>query len=199
MVSKMKFLPVLLGLAVMIAGCGGSESSPQTAPPAQQAESPAGIEVPVDTPNVSVSDFEPVLGNGWMGELVYAAPDTEIGQRTVPAQLSISRDGRVLTLDFAFPEAPEGDGSATLEISEEGAWINDERVIRREEEDGVLTLLTRQDCIEGRTIATCDYLYDVAGDTFSIAKAVTLAGESEKRFGHQYSFRRGEASDRTSD
>lgn len=189
----MKFLSVLLGLAVMIAGCGGSETGPETAPPAPQSESPAGMEVVDDAPSISVQDFEPVLGDGWTGELVYAAPDTETGQRTVPATLSISREDRVLTLDFAFPEAPEGNGSATLEISEEGAWINDERVIRREEKDGVLTLLTRQDCIEGRYIATCDYLYDIAADRFSIAKAVTLAGESEKRFGHQYSFERASA------
>lgn len=188
----MRVLPFLLGLGLVLSGCGDPESSPPPAPPAPE-ESPARVEMVEDAPTISVEDFEPLLGDGWTGELVYAAQDPESERRTVPAELAVSRDGRTLTLDFSFPDDPQGDGSAALEISENGGWINDEAVLRRETNDGVLTLVTRQECIEGRTIATCDYLYDISDTEFSIAKAVTLAGESEKRFGHQYSFRRSAA------
>ena len=186
----MKLHHGLTGLVILLAGCGNEEAAPPPAPPAPE-ESPARIDAVQDAPSVSVEDFEPILGDGWQGELVYADPDAEDGQTTAEAELAVTREGRTLTLDFSFPGAPQGDGSAPLEISEDGYWINDERVLRRERsDDGTLTLLTRQECIEGRYIATCDYLYDISEDAFSIAKAVTLAGEEEQRFVHQYSFTR---------
>ena len=174
----MKLHHGLTGLVILLAGCGNEEAAPPPAPPAPE-ESPARIEAVQDAPSVSVEDFEPILGDGWQGELVYADPDAEDGQTTAEAELAVTREGRTLRLDFSFPGAPQGDGSAPLEISEDGYWINDERVLRRERsDDGTLTLLTRQECIEGRYIATCDYLYDISEDAFSIAKAVTLTGGS---------------------
>ena len=175
-----------------LAGCGQGTPAPQTTPsaPPAPAESPARVEAPEDGPTVSPADFEPVTGDGWQGELVYAASEPGGEDQTVPAELAVSQDGRTLTLSFSFPDSPQGDGSAELEISEDGAWINDELVTRREMEDGVLTLLTRQECIEGRYIATCEYLYDISADEFSIAKAVTLAGEDAQRFAHHYRFTR---------
>lgn len=180
-----------LALGGLIAACGqDAPVSDAPAPSSQTQDSPARIDVPDAAPSVSPADFEPIAGDDWQGELVYPAPDGEEARQSIPASLSVSQDGRTLTLDFSFPGRPEGDGNATLEISEDGNWINDERIIQRETTNGTLRLLTRQECIEGRYIATCEYLYDLAADAFSIAKAVTLAGESEQRFGHQYSFTR---------
>ena len=122
--------------------------------------------------------------------MVYADPNVDSGQATAEVELEVSREGRALILDFSFPGSPQGDGSAPLEISEDGDWINDEVVLRREQNGDMLTLLTRQECIEGRYIATCEYLYDISETEFSIAKAYRLAGEEEQRFGHQYSFQR---------
>lgn len=188
----MKFLAALSGLFFALVACSDTERAAPPPPPAPE-ESPARVEAADSAPTVSARDFEPILGDGWEGKLVYADPSEESGQRSTEAGLSVSSDGSTLTLDFSFPGAPQGDGSAALEISGDGGWINDERVVQREEEeDGVLTILTRQECFEGRYIATCEYLYDISESRFSIAKAVTLAGEDEKRFGHQYTFTRGE-------
>lgn len=187
----MKYTPGLIGLSILLVACGDEDGTPPPppAPPAPE-ESPARVEAAADAPSVSIDDFEPLLGDGWQGQLVYPDPDAEDGQRTTAASLSVSRDDRTLTLDFSFPGAPQGDGSAPLEISEDGSWVNDERVLVREREDDALTLLTRQECIEGRYIATCEYLYEISQDAFSIAKAYRIAGEDEQRFGHQYSFER---------
>lgn len=190
----MRFPSILFGLVFLAAGCGNDagETAPPPAPPAPE-ESPARVDTTGETASVSIEDFEPLLGDGWTGELVYADPNAESGQGSVEAELEVSREGRTLTLDFSFPGSPQGDGSAPLEISEDGDWINDEMVLRREQSGDLLTLLTRQECIEGRYIATCEYLYDISETEFSIAKAYRLAGEEEKRFGHQYSFQRDAA------
>jgi len=187
----MRFPSILFGLVFLAAGCGddAGETAPPPAPPAPEG-SPARVDTTGETASVSIEDFEPLLGDGWTGELVYADPNAESGQGSVEAELEVSREGRTLTLDFSFPGSPQGDGSAPLEISEDGDWINDEMVLRREQSGD---LLTRQECIEGRYIATCEYLYDISETEFSIAKAYRLAGEEEKRFGHQYSFQRDAA------
>ena len=184
----MRFPSILFGLAMLVAGCGNDagESQPLPAP----EESPARVDAPGETVSVSIEDFEPILGGGWTGQLIYADANADNGQGSVEAELEVSREGRTLTLDFSFPGSPQGDGSAPLEISEDGDWINDEMLLRREQSGDLLTLLTRQECIEGRHIATCEYLYDISETEFSIAKAYRLAGEEEQRFGHQYSFQR---------
>ncbi|WP_018149054.1 hypothetical protein [Henriciella marina] len=187
----MKYAPGLIGLSILLVACGDDDGTlpPPPAPPAPE-ESPARVEPAADAPSVSIDDFEPLLGDGWQGQLVYADPDGDDGRSTTPADLSVSRDDRTLTLDFSFPGAPQGDGSAPLEFSEDGSWINDERILVREPEGDGLIILTRQECIEGRYIATCEYLYEISENAFSIAKAYRIAGEEEQRFGHQYSFER---------
>jgi hypothetical protein len=186
----MKYAFGLIGLSILLVSCGDNGGSAPPPAPSAPEGSPARVEAAEDAPTVSVDDFEPLLGDGWQGQLVYADPDADDGRRTRAAELSISRDDRTLALDFSFPGAPQGDGRAPLEISEDGSRINDERVLVRERENNSLTLLTRQECIEGRYIATCEYLYEISEDAFSIAKAYRIAGEDERRFGHQYSFER---------
>ena len=59
----MKFLPFLLGLGLVLSGCGDPESSPPPAPPAPE-ESPARVEIVEDAPTISVEEMVVITADG---------------------------------------------------------------------------------------------------------------------------------------
>ena len=141
-------------------------------------------------PMVKTSDFAALTGDDWSGKLTYlnyAEPQKEV---TIPAELAMAQNGNTFELYISYPDEPRADGRAELTVSEDGRMINDERVVDRIEQDGMLRLETQQDCQDDGEEALCEYTYMLAPEAFSLRKKVTLDGSGETFQCNKYSFTR---------
>ena len=140
---------------------------------------------------VSPEDFDPLVGDDWEGELTYLDYGDNETEITLPAELAVSRNDRVLDLYFSFPDEPQANGRAEMVISEDGRRMNDETVERRIRTDsGELMVITGQACEDNGAPADCEFTYIVSQDALSITKRVDPEGEGEAFRRNRYVFTR---------
>lgn len=173
----MRFLSGILLVAVAVpAACDGA------APPQGPAHDFAAKVMP--------ADLSVLTGDGWNGSFTYLSFGEPEQELSVPAEMNVVQDGRVLELSLSYPEDPQADGQLDLVISDDGRMINAETLQRRVEDDDELILVTEHDCYDNGRPGLCEMIYRIRPDQFVIRKLVTLDGESEAFQRTRYLFTR---------
>jgi len=131
---------------------------------------------------VSIKDFKPALGK-WKGTITYL--DYTSGKPfTMPCNITITNDktnSRQLILAFEYPDEPKANGNDTLRISADRTMIDDEKVIAKENKDGVLQIVTETNGVDGNDNkkALIRHIYTISKKTFIQRKEVKFEGEDK--------------------
>ena len=141
------------------------------------------------TTSVSVKDFKPAYGK-WTGTITYL--DYTSGKPfTMPANVTIGKnkkDAKELIFAFEYPNEPKANGNDTLIISSDGMMIDDEKVVSKAEQNGVLELITEKDGIDGNDNkkAVLRHIYSISKKSFVKRKEVKFEGEDKFIMRNEY-------------
>ncbi|WP_209349473.1 S41 family peptidase [Pontixanthobacter sp. CEM42] len=128
-------------------------------------------------PLASITDFTPMLGEVWSGELEYLNyGSTE--RSTISVQM-IARDmgKRSLSYGVIYPGETHMNAREKLRISRDGRQIDGNTITQRNvAADGVLTLVTEGNGRDDNRPADIRMTYKIGADYFSIRKDVRFAG-----------------------
>ena len=167
---------IAIGSLVALAACGGAESD-------------SGNRAPF-APTVSPDDLSVLVGDDWQGELTYLDYGDNKTETTLPVNLLVGQNDRTFELHFTFPDEPQANGRAEINISDDGRQLNDETLVRRLEDGSALMLVTHQACDDNGVNGDCEFTYMIAPDAFSITKMVTPEGSDAAYRRNHYLFTR---------
>lgn len=140
---------------------------------------------------VDKSDLDRLLGN-WNGSLTYL--DYSSGEAfTMPANVSIVRIGETNNYVFlnSYPEEPDANSADTLVVSDDGRFLNNEKVIKKHKLSmGVIEIVTSENGKDGNDDkpATFRHTYSIGKTYFSKKKEVQFVGTSEWIIRHEYKY-----------
>jgi hypothetical protein len=142
---------------------------------------------------VSIKDFKPAFGN-WQGTLTYL--DYTSGKPyTMPCNITVSKNGsnaNNLILAFEYPNEPKANGNDTIVISTDGRMIDDEQVVSKEKENGLLKIITERNGVDGNDNrkAIIRHIYSIGKKSFSVRKEVKFDGEEKWILRSEYKMNR---------
>lgn len=138
-------------------------------------------------------DFRKALGY-WYGALTYL--DYSSGEPyTMPAdqELKLIPGSKDFVVFHIYPDEPKANGMDTLHISDDGQWINGEKVLSRKKlADGSIQIITTEQGSDGNDdrSATFRHTYTIGKTIFSKRKDVQFVGTEEWGKRHAYSYSR---------
>ena len=141
---------------------------------------------------ISVDDIKPIEGN-WVGTLTYLDYSSN-KEATIQSSLIVKiKNDKKYEFDIRFPKEPGYGGKDKYHIKENGAMINDMKIIERvKQPDGALKIVMESKGKDGNDNkkATFHHIMLVGKTNFSITKMVKFEGEKEFFQRNQYVFNR---------
>ena len=144
-------------------------------------------------PSVKPEDLSPLLGAPWMGTLTYRdyRSNKEV---SIPSNLKVTQSAeqkRTWIFEYEYPKEPNANSKETVAISDDGASIDDEKVVERESlENGVLRLVTERRGKDNDQDAVIHHTYLISKSSFSITKEVRTEGSTTFFERNRYSWQR---------
>ena len=140
-----------------------------------------------------LQDYQRLSGS-WVGALTYL--DYSSGKPyTMPANLEIARVGKTSSFIFSniYPNETSANSSDTLTISNDGKYLNAERIKSRTQlNNGYVMIITEEPGKDGNENkpATFRHTYTLGKTTFKNKKEVQFIGKKNWIKRHEYEYKR---------
>ncbi|MAK63053.1 MAG: hypothetical protein CMK09_18950 [Ponticaulis sp.] len=147
----------------------------------------AGAESETISPDV-LSVLE---GEGWVGTLTYRNYEAPYDEEVIPVELSeVERVEDGILFGMKYPGEAEANSSEALFVSEDGTELGGATIQLQTEMGNSLVIITRDSCEDDFRPATCERIYRIGSNAFSMAKEVILEDGSERFVRNRYDFKR---------
>ena len=165
----MKHLFLTAGITLMCACVEPAHSTPQ-----QSAETSETAY------SVTASDFQTLVGDGWVGTLSYLDYSKETWE-DIPVKLKVETPKkRSVSYAIKFPGESRYNTRERIKLSSDGTLLNGEQIVMRETlADGNLRILTEAPGKDDGKRATIRKEYVAGASTFIVKKYVKFEGEAE--------------------
>lgn len=142
-------------------------------------------------PSLSLSDFEPILGDDWTGNLTYLNYGEPVKDFTIPAEINVTVSEDGVSLYFLYPDEPQQNGGRLIKLSEDGTMLGSERIMSIETDtDGQRIVITEEACEDMGKPATCTMTYSLGQKNLILKKMVLYDGAEEAFRRNEYAFSR---------
>lgn len=128
---------------------------------------------------LSTDDLKVLEGSEWVGTLTYK--DYSSGKPTsIKSNVLFIRDkDRSWTAEYKYPDEPKANSKANVMLSEDGTVFNDQKVVEKNRDGGVLKLITTKEGTDNDKKAVFRFTYTISDKQFSIRKEVKVEGSTE--------------------
>lgn len=149
--------------------------------------------VSLKTPKVRTKDLQTLTGAGWTGSLSYL--DYRKNKRvSIPSNLTVTQsaeDKSSCIFEYQYPDEPKANSKEIVTLSNDGKFINGERVIERTNLAGnTLKIVTEKNGPDNDKKALFRFTYSLSKTSFSIRKEVKYEDATEYFVRNEYSWKR---------
>ena len=144
-----------------------------------------------ETATLTSESLNPILGKDWSGSLTYQIYQPPFEDVTIEAGLEVTKVEGGFEFAYHYPNEPHANSASVVTIGENGSEIMDQPIVSNQiSDDGTQTIITAFTCEDMGRAASCEVIYSLSQQAFSMRKMVTYDGETEAFRRNEYTFTR---------
>lgn len=142
-------------------------------------------------PKVTISDFENLDKSNWSGNLMYINY-SDGSKFTIRTTMQITLKGDKILLDVRYPDEPKANSKESIRITKTGSYLGNEELIKKNYDNGILTLVTKFKGKDNNKKAMMYKTYTISETAYIVEKEVRYMDTEERIVRNRYNYKRSE-------